>query len=126
MASLSSTAHLMSGALPLAAESGPTLPIIDSPDLRDSLTIRADTSENGSAKKIERFIPCWKCMVEWATRLWVQTTSCLCFMCCGFECDDESVVYPAGYGYANGSGYFDNQEVEGRRTVLEQTPASMV
>jgi hypothetical protein len=116
----------MSGALPPAAESGPTSSTIESPDLRDSLIIRADTSENGSAKKIERFIPCWKCMVERATQLWFQTTSCLCFVCCGFECDDESVVYPAGYGYANGSGYFDNQEVGGRRMVLEQTPASIV
>ena len=123
-----SSAHLMSGALSPAAETISSCPvIIGSSDLRNSSIHQMNTDGNGKPRKFERFIPCWKCMVDRATRFWAQATSCLCFVCCGFERDDESFAHPAyGYGFATGSGYFDNQELEGaRRIVLDETPSAM-
>lgn len=111
------------GLAPEASDS--TAPVIEG----GILDISSNQNGNGSHHEDKRgFAPCWKCLfekwVERAGKFWAQTSSCLCFVCCGYECDDESTVY-GGYGYETGSGYFDLC-TETRQHVLEQTPASMV
>ena len=50
---------------------------------------------------------CWKCKAEAffakVDRLWVRSASCLCFVCCGFDIEDGSTV-PHGYASV-GSGF---------------------
>lgn len=126
--SVTSTAPLISGGrspgLYLEAPNSEA-PIIEGGILDNNTNQRGDGSHRGDKKG---FFPCWKCLFEeWGERtgkFWGQVSSCLCFVCCGYECDDESTIY-GGYGFGTGSEYFE-QCTEGRQHVLQQTPASMV
>ena len=126
--SVSSTAPLMSGgrSLGLFLEgSGLTFPAIEG-ERGNAIPNECD-KRNQVGKTGERF-RCWKCFwgrwVARAGKYWAVTSSCLCFVCCGYECDDESTVY-GGSPCGSGIGHFV-QCTESRRDVLEQTPAFMV
>ena len=128
--SVSSTAPLMSGGRSpglYPGDSGPTISAIEG--RVEALNLQQVDHTSQGEKRSQR-LPCWKCVweecVARAGHIWLQTAGCLCFVCCGYECDDDSTVYWSyPYGAGMRSGHFD-QCTEIRREVLEQTPASMV
>ncbi|KAF4634624.1 hypothetical protein G7Y89_g3474 [Cudoniella acicularis] len=100
--SVSSTANLMSGAL------------------------QPDKQRLGSSSS-----RCWKCYVDKSIakidRWWMNSAGCLCFVCCGFDIEDDRTgqcgVQSQNYRPFGATG-FDN--VGPRRVILNRTPAILL
>jgi len=122
ISSLSSTTHLMSGAL----RSGTTTP----DPLRPLLDGR--TSEiKGKASW------CWKCKIErgWQKmdRFFIGAAGMACFICCGYDIEDDGSVsysdngavfnpFNSGLRGVAGVSHRPSISLAPRRVVLEQTP----
>ncbi|KAH7397524.1 hypothetical protein BKA64DRAFT_38638 [Cadophora sp. MPI-SDFR-AT-0126] len=108
-ASVTSTTYLMSGALRAPIRSTPVLES-ELPEL---------TKEKW----------CWKCTLQSAVGKlddwWMKSAGCVCFVCCGFDIDEDGNVSNGTSHQYNGAmrrGY--GSEMSGpRMVVLNQTPA---
>lgn len=126
--SVSSTAHLMPGAL-----------LDRSSLIRESLPLPVETvrSHTPLSQIPENPIRCWKCRLETVfsriDQWWMKSTSFACFLCCGFDVDDDmSVSYGSMSGDRGMSAYSATLRGDAgssredmlrpRRVVLESTP----
>ncbi|KUJ15162.1 uncharacterized protein LY89DRAFT_735295 [Mollisia scopiformis] len=115
--SYSSTTHLMSGGL-----RSPSGSIIQAQPL----------SSTPMPSKEQRDPFCWKCATGKAGKKidqwWKSSASCLCFICCGFDIDEEHVHYAetnegsSSYGPYSGRSP-SNGDFGPRRITLDQSPA---
>jgi hypothetical protein len=78
---------------------------------------------------------CWKCSIDKVVmkldKFWYNGAACLCFVCCGFDIDEDSNrergracgIPPAGFRYLDGSGGYEDQEtyLAPRRVVVDRT-----
>ncbi|KAL2070020.1 hypothetical protein VTL71DRAFT_14700 [Oculimacula yallundae] len=109
-----STVHLMSGALrPLS----PSLPIPQQREFPDL------TKEKW----------CWKCTVQTAFSkledLWMSSAGFVCFVCCGFDIDEEGNVLggkATGRRSRTTSGSGGVEMTRPRMVILNQTPAGIL
>jgi hypothetical protein len=124
--SVSSTAHLLTVEPPVLQTEGQVSPSQSSKgQIKDFFSTKILRSK---AKEI-----CWKCQVEKASekidQWWAKTASCLCFVCCGFDLDEEMGVNYYGTSrnaFHRYDGANDPEMLRPRRVILNSTPAVAV
>ena len=111
--SVSSTAHLMTGAFH------------PSPEFNMGRSQPHAISTNGPRLEApkEKEVWCWRCQVGKAAdmidRWWMRSASCLCFVCCGYDIDDDVSIYHGSSGIRGGGL---TREILGpRRVILQET-----
>ncbi|KAG4436563.1 hypothetical protein IFR05_007958 [Cadophora sp. M221] len=107
--SVSSTTFLMSGGL--RAPTPP--PIVTEPEIPE----------------LKREQWCWKCTLQSAfgklDDWWIKSAGCVCFVCCGFDIDEDGNVSSGTLHSYNATlrGGYGDEMVGPRMIILNQTPA---
>jgi len=95
-------------------------------------TPSTSTHPNGTATDTtnkQKEIVCWKCRIERVfekvDNFWKRSTHFLCFICCGFDTNDDMTLGPSSE-YGVFGGYRGGNEMNApRRVILEQTPVAL-
>ena len=69
------------------------------------------------SKQKEKELRCWKCRLGYAREkmdhFWTNAASCMCFVCCGIDIDEDLNVYPGNSGGRTGLGPYGGAVLRG-------------